>query len=116
MRVVALIRIAVELLADAACLAILLFRPTQSIEAENLFLRRQLALFKERGVRPRRIDAANSNQLGAPRKTLRMAGCTRCSTAEDDDSMAPRRVAIVLAMEVPTWPAQDSRRVTCADP
>ena len=63
MRGVVLIKIAVQLLADAACLAILLFRPTQSIEAENLFLRRQLALFKEHGVRPRRIDAATRISL-----------------------------------------------------
>ena len=60
---VALIRIAVQLLADAACLAILLFRPTQSLQAENLFLRRQLALFKERGIQPRRIDAATRISL-----------------------------------------------------
>jgi hypothetical protein len=33
---------------------ILLFRPTRSVQAENLFLRRQLALFKERGIQPRR--------------------------------------------------------------
>jgi hypothetical protein len=29
-----------------------------SIQAENLFLRRQLALYIKRGVKPRRIDAA----------------------------------------------------------
>jgi len=28
------------------------------VEAENLFLRRQLALYRERGVKPRRVDAA----------------------------------------------------------
>lgn len=28
------------------------------MEAENLFLRRQLALYRERGVKPKRIDAA----------------------------------------------------------
>jgi putative transposase len=28
------------------------------LEAENLFLRGQLALYQERGVKPRRIDAA----------------------------------------------------------
>ena len=50
---VALIKIAVRLLADAAWFAILLFRPTQSVQAENLFLRRQLALFKERGFQLR---------------------------------------------------------------
>jgi hypothetical protein len=42
---VALIKIAVQLLADAARFAILIFRPTRSIQAENLFLRRQLALY-----------------------------------------------------------------------
>jgi putative transposase len=61
--VVALIKIAVQLLADAAWFAILLFRPTQSVQAENLFLRRQLALYKERGVKPRRIDAATRISL-----------------------------------------------------
>ena len=34
----------------------LAFRPTRSIEAENLFLRRQLALHIERGIKPRRVD------------------------------------------------------------
>ena len=52
---VALVKIVVQLLADAARFTILLFRPTRSIQAENLFLRRQLALFKERGIQPRRV-------------------------------------------------------------
>src|ERR1700682_2956024 len=60
---VALIKIAAQLLADAAWFVGLLFRSTQSIQAENLFLRRQLALFKERGVQPRRIDAATRISL-----------------------------------------------------
>src|ERR1700724_2345490 len=36
----------------------LAFRSSQSIQAENLFVRRQLALYIERGVKPRRIDPA----------------------------------------------------------
>ena len=60
---VALIKIAVRLVADVACLAILLFRSTRAVQAENLFLRRQLALFKERGVQPRRIDVATRISL-----------------------------------------------------
>jgi putative transposase len=36
----------------------LLLRARESIEAENLFLRRQLALYRERGVKPKRVDAA----------------------------------------------------------
>jgi putative transposase len=36
----------------------LFFRPRESLEAEILFLRRQLALYRERGVKPKRVDAA----------------------------------------------------------
>jgi len=35
----------------------------RSIEAENLFLRRELALYRERSVRPRRVDAATRVSL-----------------------------------------------------
>jgi hypothetical protein len=51
------------LLADAVGLAVLSIRPRRSLEAENLVLRRQLALFKERGMKPRRIDAATRASL-----------------------------------------------------
>ena len=54
---VALIKIAVQLLVDVARLAILQFRPMRSVEAENLFLRRRLGLFRERDTKPRRVDA-----------------------------------------------------------
>src|SRR5882762_8530380 len=47
-----LIQLAGEMLRWCA----LAFRSSQSIKAENLFLRRQLALYIERGVKPRRID------------------------------------------------------------
>ena len=36
----------------------LLLRPRESLEAEILFLRRQLALYRERRVKPKRVDAA----------------------------------------------------------
>jgi putative transposase len=51
------------LLADLVGLALLAIRPSRSIEAENLVLRRQLALYKERGMKPRRIDAATRVSL-----------------------------------------------------
>ncbi len=57
------LKIAVHLLADFLRFVILLFRTTQSIQTENLFLRRQLALFMERGVQPRRMDAATRVSL-----------------------------------------------------
>jgi hypothetical protein len=41
----------------------LVFRPRSSLVAEILFLRRQLALYVERGVKPRRIDAVTRVSL-----------------------------------------------------
>src|ERR1022692_505046 len=52
-----LLHILVQLAADVSRWWTLAFRSKQSINAENLFLRRQLALYIERGVRPRRIDS-----------------------------------------------------------
>jgi putative transposase len=61
--VIAFARIVLRVLADLAGLVALSIRLRRSVEAENLVLRRQLALFKERGVKPRRIDAATRISL-----------------------------------------------------
>ena len=55
--------IALRLIEDALRWVVLLLRSTKSLEAENLFLRRQLALYIERAVKPRRIDAATRVSL-----------------------------------------------------
>src|SRR5271155_3086832 len=49
--------ILVQLAADAVRWCGLVLRSRRSVKAENLFLRRQLALYVERGVKPRRIDS-----------------------------------------------------------
>jgi hypothetical protein len=56
--VIAFARIVLVLPADLVGLALLANRPMRSIEPGILVLRRQLASYKERGVQPRRIDAA----------------------------------------------------------
>jgi transposase InsO family protein len=61
--VIVLVQVIGRILADAVSLFALSLRPRCSIQAENLVLRRQLALFKERGVKPRRIDAATRLSL-----------------------------------------------------
>jgi len=61
--VIARARMVLRLVVDVLGLLVLAVRPRRSIEAENLVLRRQLALFKERGVRPRRIDATTRLRL-----------------------------------------------------
>ena len=56
-------RIVVRLLEDVLCWLVLLARSTESVRVENLVLRRQLAMFLERGVRPHRLDAATRVSL-----------------------------------------------------
>ena len=58
-----LARIVVRLLEDVLRWLVLLARSTESVRAENLVLRRQLAMFLERGVRPHRPDAATRVSL-----------------------------------------------------
>jgi transposase InsO family protein len=52
-----LAEILIGLVADTLRWLQLSLRSNRSIKAENLFLRRQLALYVERGVKPRRIDS-----------------------------------------------------------
>jgi transposase InsO family protein len=60
---VTLARIALRLIEDALRWVVLLSRSTESVQTENLFLRRQLALYIERGVQPRPVDAATRVSL-----------------------------------------------------
>jgi putative transposase len=54
---ISLVRIVVALVSDAVRLVLLLLRSSAAIRAENLVLRKQLAQYIERGVKPRRVDA-----------------------------------------------------------
>ena len=56
-------RIFLQLIADFVVYLGLLVRRRKAIAAENLFLRRQLALYQERKVDPRRIDPATRIML-----------------------------------------------------
>ena len=53
-----LLQIVLRLIEDALKWLVLLARSDESVRAENLVLRRQLAMFVERGIQPRRVDAA----------------------------------------------------------
>jgi hypothetical protein len=79
-------------------------RSNRSIKAENLFLRRQLALYVERGVTPRRIDWVTRIAL-----TL----LSRCFNWRDAlvvvrPQLAPGGMEIVLAAEVAPRSTADS--------
>jgi len=61
--VIALFQIALQLLTDLFGLTALAFRQRRSTAAEILVLRRQIALYQERGIKPRRIDAVTRISL-----------------------------------------------------
>jgi hypothetical protein len=61
-RTVSLLRIA-SLRRGRLPVVVALFRSAQALRTENLFLRRQLALYIERGIPPRRLDAATRVSL-----------------------------------------------------
>jgi putative transposase len=62
-RMVWLVRIVVGLVLDAFRLVRLLLRSSAAIRAENLVLRKQLAQYIERGVKPRRVDSVTRISL-----------------------------------------------------
>ena len=62
-RMLGLVRIGLVVLQDTLRWLALLLRSPEAIRAENLFLRRQLALCLERGAVPRRIDPATRVSL-----------------------------------------------------
>jgi putative transposase len=61
--VLALVDVAGQLLVDVLRFVIVAVRPTRAVAAENLFVRRQLALYVERGVKRRRPDVATRVSL-----------------------------------------------------
>src|SRR6266404_2316230 len=61
--VIVLFQIVLRLLIDLIALLALAFRQRRATAAEILVLRRQIALYQERGIKPRRIDAVTRISL-----------------------------------------------------
>ncbi len=70
-----LVRLLLTLLADVVQFTALVFKPHQAIVAENLILRRQIALFRERGIQAGRIDAATRLSLAIWSKLCDWRSC-----------------------------------------
>jgi len=105
--VIVFVRIILRLLADLVGLMALSVRPRRSLKAENLFLRRELALYQERGVKPRRVDAVTRVSL-ALLSPVRLARRPGRGPPRDIDPLASGRLAPVLALEGKTGTAADS--------
>jgi hypothetical protein len=69
----ALVRIVPRLLTDLIALA----------AAEILVLRRQIALYRERRIKPRRIDAVTRTSLALLSRFFQLAGCSGRGTSRD---------------------------------
>jgi hypothetical protein len=73
------------LLTDAGRFLLLCLRPSPVLAAENLFLRKQLALYRERHVTPRQATNATRMALASP------------------------GISPLLALEIQTWTPAASR-------
>jgi len=79
----------------------LAFQSRQSLHAEVLFLRRQLALYVEPGREAAADRCRNAGKLGAAVPAVRMALRTGRRAPADPDSLAPSGFQAPLEMEVP---------------
>jgi hypothetical protein len=99
-----LARAIVGVACDILGLMVSFLQSSTTIRAENLVLRRQLASYIERGIKPRRVDhACGSRDARQPRhvhQTVRLARCSGQHSTCDHCSLAPNGVAHLLALEV----------------
>jgi hypothetical protein len=88
-------RIFFQLTADFVVYLGLLIRPRKAIAAENLFLRRQLALYQERKVGPRRIDPATRITLAVLSRLLNWRDALIVVQPKTVDSLASSRFRLL---------------------
>jgi hypothetical protein len=83
------------------------------LAAENLFLRKQLALYLERQVKPRRADDATRITLVALVPVGAVARSTDNRHARHADPMASKRISPVLAMAIAGARTSGQSKQTC---
>jgi len=106
--------IVARVLSDLIIWCGLALRPRRSLEAEILFLRRQLALYVERGVKPRRIDAATRVSLALLSRWF--AWRSALIVVRPETLIRWHRAGFrPLAMEVGAWTPADSAGADPAD-
>jgi hypothetical protein len=71
-----------------------------AMAAENLFFRKQLAMFQERKVKPRRADDATRWMMAALSRMFPWGNSL--VNVKPDTLMAAKRISAVLALEVQT--------------
>src|SRR5215472_10779836 len=95
----------------------LCLRPSAAVAAENLFLRKQLGLFVERQVKPRRATDSIRFTLRQLSRWFDWREASHCRPTGNLDPMAPQRLPSILEMEIAApRPAFSARRGSKADP
>ena len=90
---------ATVVLLDLGRLVVFALRSRRALAAENLFLRKQLALFQERRVKPRRA-ICHALDDGSSEPNVRLARrAVECKTGYSH-RLAPERIPPVLALEI----------------
>jgi hypothetical protein len=100
-----------RLLVDVVTLAGIAVTSRSQLVAENLFLRKQLALYQERRVKPRRTDPATRVVLVLLSRLAGLARAPHGGPARHAHPVASSGLAAPLAAEVATRPAAHSEGV-----
>ena len=101
-------RIFLQLIADFVVYLSLLIRRRKAIAAENLFLRRQLALYQERKVGPRRMDRATRITLALLSKLFNWRDALIMVQPKTLIGWHRARVSTSVALEIKTGAPPDS--------
>ena len=88
-RVLSALSIVVRAVTDLVGWVALAFWSRQSLDAEVRFLRRQLALYVERALKPRRIDGATRVSLALLSRLFAWRSAGVVVRPADPDSLAP---------------------------
>ena len=104
-----------NLFADLFRFLILRLRSRNSLAAENLFLRKQLAFYQERENQAPPDLPSNALDPAVAQPLVRLARRSDRRDAEDLYRLAPPGLPVLLAAEVPSWPTADSAGAPTSD-
>jgi len=91
-------------------------RRSPQIKAENLFLRRELALYVERGIKPRRIDSVTRISLAILSRLFNWRDALVVVRPETMIRWHRAGWKLFWRPKVPAWPTADSPTITGSDP
>jgi hypothetical protein len=111
-----LFRTILRLARDLASLMSSALRSRAQLAAENLFLRKQLALYLERQVKPRRADDATRITLVALSRSIEWRRLLTIAKPDTLISLTSKGISVVLALEIEgAGPSADSGRSAPSD-